>query len=180
MTRTTMINQYEQYLAHHGIPGQKWGVRRYQNSDGTLTDAGRKRYNKSDASFKKRAAKVASEHVKTKRQQRQQNPAKHKRASQMTDAELNKRIERLQLEKKYKDLKNDMDPAKNGKKVVSDIATKAITNIGTQALTYAIGSAVNKLLHEKKVTKVKNDKGETVDKVEFVDIVNPRKGQKDK
>lgn len=32
------------YLAHHGIKGMKWGVRRYRNYDGTLTDAGRKRY----------------------------------------------------------------------------------------------------------------------------------------
>lgn len=31
-------------LAHHGILGQKWGVRRYQNEDGTLTPAGKKRY----------------------------------------------------------------------------------------------------------------------------------------
>ena len=31
-------------LAHHGIKGQKWGVRRYQNADGTLTEAGKKRY----------------------------------------------------------------------------------------------------------------------------------------
>lgn len=34
----------DHYIAHHGILGQKWGIRRYQNPDGTLTDAGRKRY----------------------------------------------------------------------------------------------------------------------------------------
>lgn len=32
------------YLAHHGILGQKWGIRRYQNEDGTLTEAGKHRY----------------------------------------------------------------------------------------------------------------------------------------
>ena len=32
------------YLVHHGILGMKWGVRRFQNNDGTLTDAGKKRY----------------------------------------------------------------------------------------------------------------------------------------
>ena len=38
------VNSGEDYLAHHGILGMKWGVRRYQNEDGTLTSAGKKRY----------------------------------------------------------------------------------------------------------------------------------------
>ena len=57
------------YLAHHGVKGQKWGVRRYQNQDGSLTEEGRRRYSKSSESsvdsdkFKKNigtAVKVAS------------------------------------------------------------------------------------------------------------------------
>ena len=35
---------YESELYHHGIKGQKWGVRRWQNSDGTFNEAGKKRY----------------------------------------------------------------------------------------------------------------------------------------
>ena len=36
----------ETILAHHGVKGQKWGVRRYQNEDVSLTAAGRKQYDK--------------------------------------------------------------------------------------------------------------------------------------
>lgn len=34
---------YEDYLMHYGIKGMKWGIRRFQNKDGSLTDAGKKR-----------------------------------------------------------------------------------------------------------------------------------------
>ena len=37
-------------LCHHGIKGQKWGVRRYQNADGSLTPAGKKKYYNDDGS----------------------------------------------------------------------------------------------------------------------------------
>lgn len=36
-------NYIDEFLEHHGIKGQKWGIRRYQNLDGSLTAAGRKR-----------------------------------------------------------------------------------------------------------------------------------------
>lgn len=42
-----------EFLVHYGVNGMKWGVRRYQNKDGTLTNAGKKRYSEDDIVIKK-------------------------------------------------------------------------------------------------------------------------------
>ena len=41
------------YIAHHGIKGQRWGVRRYQNEDGSLTPAGERRYKRLTADIER-------------------------------------------------------------------------------------------------------------------------------
>lgn len=56
----------EIYLQHHGILGMKWGIRRYQNADGTLTEAGKKRYDRevSRNHQKSKKNRVADEDLK--------------------------------------------------------------------------------------------------------------------
>lgn len=55
--------EYNNHLVHHGILGQKWGVRRYQYEDGTLTSEGKKRYYESNADsdrYARQGAKVGN------------------------------------------------------------------------------------------------------------------------
>lgn len=48
---------YNTELYHHGIKGQKWGIRRYQNSNGRLTNAGKKRYSDNNDNNSKKSSK---------------------------------------------------------------------------------------------------------------------------
>ena len=76
--------EYELY--HHGVKGMKWGVRRYQNEDGTLTAAG-----------KKRAAKQESWSDDAK----SAHELKSKSVSEMSNKELKQLNERVRLEQEY-------------------------------------------------------------------------------
>ena len=85
---------YSDELCHYGIRGMRWGIRRYQNSDGSLTTAGRKRYStcKHHSIFTR---KKTTSKVKTK--PAEEKP-KQKSVSEMSDAELNAFLNRKRLE----------------------------------------------------------------------------------
>ena len=61
MENYAIEQNFDDELQHWGIKGQKWGQRRYQNKDGSLTPAGQKRYNKEVEKLKKEKAKVKAE-----------------------------------------------------------------------------------------------------------------------
>lgn len=97
---------------HYGIKGQKWGVRRFQNEDGSLKPAGRKRYSddseskKQNRSFFSRLDQKTSIKKKTssssseKKEENKEEPKK-KSVSEMTDQELRSAIDRKRLEQEY-------------------------------------------------------------------------------
>lgn len=88
-------------ISHSGIKGQKWGVRRFQNEDGTLTEAGKERYYKDTSKDgKKTGMNKNGEPVVTS----ESKTWKAKEAETLSDEELNRRNSRLQREKQYKDL----------------------------------------------------------------------------
>lgn len=108
-----MDNYYDlDELYHHGILGMKWGVRRYQNKDGSLTSAGQKRRSLGQVIKDHKTAKTRKKNLEKARIAKQ-NKAKHAelaakgklKAKDMTDEELQARINRITLEKQYNQLK---------------------------------------------------------------------------
>lgn len=87
-------------LYHHGVKGMKWGVRRYQNPDGSLTAAGKRRRAKQDA---KQARKEAKQKTWSD-DARDSYKIRQKKVNQMSNTELKKVNERRQLERNYEQL----------------------------------------------------------------------------
>lgn len=106
---------------HYGIIGQKWGIRRFQNKDGSLKPAGRKRYGdgsepeKQNRSFfsrlsqktstKKKGSSSSSEKEETKEEPKKNvmivKKLDKKTISEMTDQELQSAINRIRMEQTY-------------------------------------------------------------------------------
>ena len=158
---------YDNYLCHYGVKGMRWGVRRYQNSDGSLTTAGRKRYERDqrENSGKKKGNKVGQadpnrwvkeDLTRTQRltnetaglarnlkaandQSIRSKPRKRMDLSNMSDQELRNQINRELLERQYNDVFNPPTVSK-GRQYTSQIleTTGTVLAIGSSALGIAL------------------------------------------
>lgn len=123
-------------IYHHGIRGQKWGIRRYQNKDGTLTPAGRKRADKLKDKYTKLTGKQLRRKP-TKKIDDQNETRKSKSIKDLSNEELQNKINRLQMEQRAQQLQSDV--AGKGKKFVKtvgkDIINASLVNAGKTVLT---------------------------------------------
>ena len=144
-------------LAHHGIKGMRWGVRRYQNKDGSLTKAGRKKM-----------AKLDKEYSKLTGQNRNRNrnaESPNTRLSKMTDDEIRARINRINLERDYLDLINNQDSINKQsegkgfiKTVRSDVIKPVAIDLGRQALKSGGVKILNNLVKNPELKLYTNNK----------------------
>lgn len=148
-----MIEQNDE-LQHHGVRGQKWGIRRFQNRDGSLTSAGRKRAKLTDkyAIYKKR---------KEEKKKKIENN-KPKTVKDLSDDELRTKVNRLRMEKESLQLERDIasfTPQKVslGKKFITSLGKNVIapaaTNAGKDILEKWMKNVGNDLVNPKTLSK---------------------------
>ena len=128
---------YSDELTHHGIKGQKWGIRRFQNPDGTLTEAGKRRYGTAEnlaagktlKQIKKEKEEKEKEEKEKERLINSGNAASIKKnAYKLTDEEFQRALNRLDKTKKLNEISAaNLDTAKKKFQsiagTISDIAT---------------------------------------------------------
>ena len=136
----------ETALQHWGIKGMKWGVRRYQNKDGTLTALGRKRereMNDKLNSANKELKALRAENASLKKQ----TTTNSRRVSELSDDELRQRINRLNMEKQYADIYNQVHPNRPhpgkafAQKILNDSIIPAAVNVGKSTLEKSLKKA---------------------------------------
>ena len=132
-------------LYHHGVLGQRWGFRRYQNADGTLTPAGRRKAGKLASQY----AKVTGKKLIVKKKSVQGNEKqKPKTISEMSDYEIQQKINRINLENTYKKLLSqqpqNMKKVSRGKKFVTNLKRNVITPALTDAGRTLLGNLIKK------------------------------------
>ena len=140
----------ENELYHFGIKGMRWGVRRYQNPDGSLTNAGKKRLKKGHASNEENDSSNKSS---TK-------SSSTKTVKDMSDDELRQAINRLQLEQQYKNLspKNVSKGKKFVDTVTNDVLKPAAIDMGKQVAKSLITKGVNSLIKDESLKVYTNNK----------------------
>lgn len=165
------------HINHSGVPGMKHGVRRWQFLDGTWTEAGKARRRKMEGTGRAKDSKKVETAKKQPENSVQRDVSSEKRIPDskksirnMSDDEIREEISRLKLTKELKTLRSDTES--RGKKfvmnVLEDIGKETLKNVGTQAATHFLGTAVNSLFGVADI----NDKDYVAKR-----IVNPQKGQ---
>jgi hypothetical protein len=158
----------EAKLCHYGIKDMKWGVRRYQNKDGSLTPAGKKRYDrdirennakkkdnrinidgpdanrwvKEDLSRAKNTVDSSANLAKQLKSVNESVPISKKQKldlSKMTDQEMRSQINRALLEKQYNDMFAPVKVSKGREYVGKTLeAVGTVLGIGSSALAIAL------------------------------------------